>query len=208
MYKINNSFQATIIVNPNLIENERIGLTNSQIEIENNKFNNDIYFQDTIPTTNIKYWKLVDGVVVSMTESEIIELDEFNRVTAINDSFHNFIYKVNVFDLQSALKTLVNGEAVFNNYNNLINDALVPNQEAIVLTKKVYMNPPSLQLRIEAEVYLNFIDIPALSGMSSVKTLADDGVTEVDLITIEMNEAWDYFNDNTEVDTTANIIIE
>lgn len=139
---------------------------------------------------------IYDEGIVRLKNEEELEVSENKK---INDSYYGFAYKIEVFDFQAAISyRITDSEGYvrfpFNEYAQVILNTLVP-KNAIVIKEDIFINPPTLQIRTKAFVYVNFLAIPLMSSMVTAQTLCDDNVTMVDIITtIEPNPVFELFN--------------
>jgi len=224
MYKIthiNTDFQYKEIpegINPDSIRK----WTYLQLEQANCQNETNVYFQEDVPRdsesniVNSLYWKLVDGIVIEMTNEEKLAVDIEIENKRINNIYFGFAYKIEVFDFQSAIAYKIKDEnnvilgQPFNDYAQVILNTLIPNNAKVVM-EDIFINPPTFQIRTKANVYTNFLNIPTLGSMVTAQTLADDGITLVDIITtIEPNPVFEIFNPYTDLintNNTVNIII-
>jgi len=155
MYKIthiNTGFQYKEIpegINPDSVRN----WTYLQIEQANCQNCTNVYFQEDLPrdsegnVVNSLYWKVVDNIVVAMTEEECIALDSELLSKRVNAEFKNCKYRITCLDAPKAMDL----------------DAAI-----LKMLLKAYMSPtiPTEQYRLGegptqsfySKAYVNFIE--------------------------------------------------
>ena len=155
MYKIthiNTGFQYKEIpegINPDSVRN----WTYLQIEQANCQNETNVYFQEDLPRdsegniVNSLYWKLVDEIVVEMTDEECSNLDNELERSRVNAEFKNCRYRITCLDAPKAMDL----------------DAAI-----LKMLLKAYMSPtiPTEQYRLGegptqsfySQAYVNFIE--------------------------------------------------